>query len=73
MSKAIEEPAGFITIYTDVASPYSDAQAVSRQEAIIACEAVRATMSATTVMVLDAGDDAFVIYNGKNFPACAVK
>jgi len=73
VSKAEEDPAGTITIYTDVASPHSAAQETSRYEAIIACEAVRASMGATTVLVLDASEDPFVIYNGSNFPECAVR
>lgn len=72
VSKAVEESAGTITIYTDVASPYNDAQEVSRSEAVIGCEAVRASRGASLLM-LDASDKPFLVINGSNFPNCAVK
>lgn len=70
MSKAIEDPVGTITIYTDIAQPYSDVQETARYEALIACEAVRAQMGATTVVVLDAGDKPFIYLNGSNYVEC---
>lgn len=72
MSKATEEPTGFITVYTDVANSRSDAQETSRYEAVIACEAIRASLGASVVKVLDAGDRAYVIFNGSNYPECGI-
>ena len=72
VEKAIEEPAGTIRLYTGIAQPFSEPQATARQEALIACEAVRAQMGATTVIVLDESDKGFAFFNGSNYPECAL-
>ncbi|KJL30776.1 hypothetical protein [Microbacterium azadirachtae] len=72
ITKAIEEPAGTIRLYTGIAQPFSAPQAPARQEALIACEAVRAQMGASTVIVLDAGEKGFAFFNATNYPECAL-